>query len=95
MRNYEAMIILQPDLDEENRKVLEDKVKEIVEKIGGEVTEINNWGLRKLAYEINNFREGYYLLVKFKEEGKSIAELEKILQITEGIIRYLVVREGD
>ncbi len=95
MRNYEAMIILQPDLDEENRKVLEDKVKEIIEKTGATVTETNNWGLRKLAYEINDLREGYYLLVKFEEEGKGIAEMEKNLHITEGIMRYLVVREGD
>jgi small subunit ribosomal protein S6 len=95
MRNYEAMIILQPDLEEEARNALVEKFKPFIVKTGGEVTDVNHWGTRRLAYEINDFRDGYYLLAKFAGEGAGIGELERNLKITDGVLRYLVIREGE
>jgi small subunit ribosomal protein S6 len=95
MRNYEAMIILQPDLEEDARHALVEKIRTFIVKDGGEVADIHHWGTRRMAYEINDFREGYYLLAKFAEPGAGIGELERNLKITDGVLRYLVIREGE
>lgn len=95
MRNYEAMIILQPDLEEDARNALVEKVQSFILKDGAEVTDVNHWGTRRLAYEINDFRDGYYFLLKFAGKGTEIGELERNLKITDGVLRYLVIREGE
>jgi small subunit ribosomal protein S6 len=95
MRNYEAMIILQADYEEEARNALVEKLQGLIVKTGGEVTDVNHWGTRKLAYEINDLRDGYYLLIKFTGEGTGIGELERNLKITDGVLRFLVIREGE
>jgi small subunit ribosomal protein S6 len=95
MRNYEAMIILQADFDEEARNALVEKLQGLIVKTGGEVTDVNHWGTRKLAYEINDLRDGYYVLFKFTGDGAGIGELERNLKITDGVLRFLVIREGE
>ncbi len=95
MRNYEAMIILQPDLEEEARNALVEKIQSFIVRDGGEITDINHWGNRKMAYEIDDIRDGYYLLAKFTGTGSGIDELERNLQISDGVLRYLVIREDE
>ncbi len=95
MRNYEAMMILQPDLEEEARNALVEKIQSFIVKDVGEVTEMNHWGSRKLAYEIDDFKDGYYILARFTGKGTGIGELERNMKITEGVLRFLVVREGE
>lgn len=76
----------------------DDGVKELVEKFtkligdNGTITETNEWGKRKLAYPINDLNEGYYVLVKFSAPAEFPAELERIYNITDGIMRSIVVR---
>ncbi len=95
MRSYEAMIILQPDLEEEARNALVEKIQSFIVKEGGEVTDMNHWGARRLAYEIDDFQDGYYLLAKFTGPGTGIGELERNLKITDEVLRYLVIREDE
>ncbi len=95
MRNYEAMIILQPGMEEEARTALVEKIKNIIIDNKGTILEVSHLGVRKMAYEINKFREGYYFLLKFSIGGMYVAKLEKSLKITEEVLRYLVVRENE
>lgn len=92
MRDYELVLIISPDVAEEDIPATIDKVSEFVTSRGGEITEVNHWGKRRLAYPINRFREGNYVLSRFKLEPGTTAELEASLQISETILRHLLVR---
>lgn len=90
MRKYEAMFILRPDLEEEKRNELIEKFKSIVAS-DGEVEEFNEWGVKKLAYEINKLKEGYYVLANFKANTDLPKELERNFRISDNVIRYMVI----
>ena len=92
MNKYESMYILKPDLDEETRKSLIEKFKGLVEQNSGKVEAIDEWGMRKLAYEINYIKEGYYVLMTFEAGPELPAELERNYNISDSILRYNVIR---
>jgi len=89
MENYEVLYIIDPDLGEEATAALVEKFKTLIEA-NGTVSEIDEWGKRKLAYLINDKPEGYYVLVKFSSAPEFPAELTRVMKITEGIMRSLV-----
>lgn len=72
-----------------------EKMNQFITDRGGSITEVNQWGRRKLAYPIENFMEGNYVLTQFKMEPKQTAELEANLRLTEEILRHLLVRLND
>lgn len=86
---YEVLYILKPDLSEEDTKAVVEKFKTLIEQ-NGTIDEMEEWGKRKLAYEINFISEGYYVLVKFTSGPDFPAELTRILGITDSVIRSLV-----
>ena len=86
---YEVLYVLNPNLTEEETQAIVEKFKTLIEQ-NGTVDEMEEWGKRKLAYEINYLTEGYYLLVKFTSGPELPAELDRILGITDGVIRSLV-----
>ena len=86
---YEALYVLNPNLTEEETQAIVEKFKTLIEQ-NGTVDEMEEWGKRKLAYEINYLTEGYYVLVKFTSGPELPAELDRILGITDGVIRSLV-----
>ena len=86
---YEVLYVLNPNLTEEETQAIVEKFKTLIEQ-NGTVDEMEEWGKRKLAYEINNLTEGYYVLVKFTSGPELPAELDRILGITDGVIRSLV-----
>ena len=88
--NYEAVYILQPDLSEEQISALVAKFKAVVEA-NGTVSEIDEWGKRRLAYPINDMNEGYYVLIEFESKPEFPHELDRIYNITDGIMRSLIV----
>jgi small subunit ribosomal protein S6 len=90
MRKYETLFILKPDLEEEKRNELIEKFKAIMES-DGEIEEVNEWGTKKLAYEINKIKEGYYVLVNFKASTDLPKELERNFRISDDVMRYIVV----
>lgn len=90
MRKYETLYVLKPDLEEEKRNELIEKFKTIIEK-DGEIEEVNEWGTKKLAYEIDKITEGYYVLVNFKANTDLPKELERNYRISDDVIRYIVV----
>ncbi|MBX6395952.1 MAG: 30S ribosomal protein S6 [Alicyclobacillaceae bacterium] len=95
MRNYEALYVLRPDLDEEATAEQVQRFSELVTNQGGEVKEVNTWGKRRLAYEIQGFRDGYYVLMKFAANTELPKELERVFRISEPVIRYIVVRDDE
>ena len=86
---YEVLYVLNPNLTEEETQAIVEKFKTLIEQ-NGTVDEMEEWGKRKLAYEINYLTEGYYVLVKFTSGPELPAELDRILGITDGLIRSLV-----
>lgn len=86
---YEVLYVLNPNLTEEETQAIVEKFKTLIEQ-NGTVDEMEEWGKRKLAYEINYLTEGYYVLVKFTSGPEFPAELDRILGITDGVIRSLV-----
>ena len=93
MQNYETLFVVDVTLGEEAVKALVEKFTALIAE-NGEITEVNEWGKRKLAYAINYKTEGYYVLVNFKSEAAFPAELGRIFNITEGIMRSTVIKKA-
>lgn len=94
MTDYELMVIIKPEvIDEEVPKVVE-KVTQFISGKGGSITEINQWGRRKLAYPIGQYSEGNYVLTRLKIEPGRVKELEANLRLSEEVVRHLLVRAG-
>ena len=91
---YEVLYVLNPNLTEEETQAIVEKFKTLIEQ-NGTVDEMEEWGKRKLAYEINYLTEGYYVLVKFTSGPELPAELDRILGITDGVIRSLVTLRSE
>lgn len=94
MRNYETLYILNPQLEEEQLKELVEKFKNLIETHNGKITNLEEWGRRKLAYTVKNLNEGYYVLMNFEAEPAAASDLERVFKITDGLVRYLIVKEG-
>ncbi|TCS80798.1 30S ribosomal protein S6 [Tepidibacillus fermentans] len=93
MRKYEVMYVIRPDLNEESTKELVEKFQNVITANGGEIEKVEEMGKRRLAYEIKGYHEGVYVLINFQSEPQVVAELERNLKITDGIIRYLIVKD--
>jgi small subunit ribosomal protein S6 len=86
------MVILDPEADEAAANGIADRVTGILSERGGEVSSVDRWGRRKLAFEIERKTEGYYLVVAFSAESDSLAELDRVLSLADEVIRFKVVR---
>lgn len=92
MRKYEVMYIIRPELEQEAVQAVVDKFQGIIQN-GGEITKQDVMGKRRLAYEINKIRDGIYVLVNFTATPDVVAELERILKISDEVIRYLITKD--
>ncbi|HAG10687.1 MAG TPA: 30S ribosomal protein S6 [Desulfotomaculum sp.] len=92
--NYESLFILRPDLDEEKITEMMEKFRVLIEKNGGEVTRLDKWGRRRLAYEIKHLHEGLYIILQFKSGQAVVKELDRVFKITDEVIRHITVREA-
>lgn len=92
MREYELVLIVDPDQDEEGVTAVTDRVSKAITDTQGEVLRVDVWGRKKLAYPIQRFREGTYVYMEVQLGRESIAELDRILKLTEPVIRHLLVR---
>ena len=91
---YEVLYVLNPNLSEEETQGVVEKFKTLIEQ-NGTIDEMDEWGKRKLAYEINYLSEGYYVLAKFTSGPEFPAELDRVLGITDGVIRSLVTLRAE
>ena len=94
MNKYESIIIVNPNVDEEGLKALEEKFTGLINE-NGKVETVENMGKKKLAYEIKKFSDGTYLSFNFEAKPASIAELERIYRITDEILKHIVVKKDE
>ncbi|OLN33999.1 30S ribosomal protein S6 [Desulfosporosinus metallidurans] len=95
MKAYELLYIIRPDLDEEATTVLVDRLSGLVASNGGDNVTVEKWGKRRLAYEIQDYKEGQYILMNFEGEGRTSQEIERVMKISDDVIRFLTVRKDD
>jgi len=95
VREYDTTFIVQPEISEEGREAMLQKLRGVLERTGAIPLEVDDAGKRKLAYEIGKFQKGHYLSLLYLDEGKSVAELERSLRLDESVLRFLTVRKED
>ena len=95
MTNYEIMYIIRPDIEEDAQKALIERFNGILTDNGAEIEKVTEQGKKRLAYEINNYRDGYYVLINFKSDGEAISEFDRLAKFSDDIIRHIAVREDD
>ena len=95
MKAYELLYIIRPDLDEEATTALVDRLSGLVASNGGDNLTVEKWGKRRLAYEIEDYKEGQYILMNFEGEGRTSQEIERVMKISDDVIRFLTVRKDD
>jgi len=92
MNLYEKIVILNPEIEDKAVEETVEKVKDKITKQGGEILKFENWGTRKLAYELNKHDKGIYILLLFKAPASTILELERLCKVTDTIIKFMVVK---
>lgn len=95
MAVYETMFILQPELESKTETELIESLQAVLQKLGGQVDKTDDWGKRKLAYEIDKFVEGHYYLMHFSGSHEIIPELEHFFRVNDAVIRFIIVREEE
>lgn len=93
MKKYEVMYIVNPALDDAARTAVIDGLHKILTDNGATITNVNEWGLRELAYRINDLNKGYYVVTNFEAGNEAISEFDRLSRINTDVMRHLVVRE--
>ena len=92
MRNYELVFIVRPDLEEEELLEARESIGDLITSSGGEVSVVDPWGRRRLAYPIADQLEGFYVLMQFELDPPRLPELERVMKLDNRVIRYLLIR---
>lgn len=95
MNHYELMYIMIPTLEGEALEGVMSKVTTLIESVNGTVTEVKKWGKRRLAYEINDIKDGFYVVVTFDVAPESISEIDRVLKLTEEVLRFLITKNDE
>ena len=93
MSKYELAVVVSAKLEDDARAEVIEKVKALVTRFGGNITDVDEWGKKRLAYEIQKMREAYYYFIHFESETTTPAEIEQRIRIMDGVIRYLCVKQ--
>lgn len=92
MRKYEAVYIIRPDMDEAAIESVVAKVNDTIANNAGTVEQTDKWGLKKLAYEINDYREGSYVVVTFNGDNSTVKALDYVTKVSDAILRCMTIR---
>jgi small subunit ribosomal protein S6 len=95
MNKYEIMYIIRPNMEEEAQKALVERFNSILTENGAEIEKVKEMGKRRLAYEINDFREGFYMLLNVAANATAINEFDRLAKINEDIVRQMVIKEDE
>ncbi|MBQ6293398.1 MAG: 30S ribosomal protein S6 [Lachnospiraceae bacterium] len=95
MSKYELAVVLSAAIDDEARSATLDRVKDYVEKAGGNITNVDDWGKKKLAYEIQKMSEAYYYFIQFEAETDAPGEIESNVRLMESVIRFLCIKKDE
>lgn len=93
MRKYEIMYILRPDLDEESHKGLVERVHKVLTDNGAEITKVEEMGKRRLAYEIDGYNDGVYMVTYVKSGDQALSEFDRLMKINDDVIRFMAIRD--
>ena len=93
MNKYELAVVVNAKIEDDARTATVEKVKELIARFGGNVTDVDEWGKKRLAYEIQKMREGYYYFIQFDASAECPAEIERRVRIMEPVMRYLCVKQ--
>ncbi len=93
MNKYELALVVNAKIEDEARAAVVEKAKGYIARNNGNVTEVEEWGKKRLAYEIQKMREGYYYFIQFEADADCPAEIERHVRIMDNVLRYLVVRK--
>lgn len=91
MKTYELALVLSGKLEEEEKTAAFEQAKGYIERFGGKIVKVDDWGKKRLAYEIKKMREGFYYFITFESSSEVPAEVEKRIRIMETVIRFLIV----
>jgi small subunit ribosomal protein S6 len=94
MREYELMIIVDPDADESALDGVVDRVSGLITGRGGDVKKVDRWGRRRLTFEINHRTEGQYVVIRFQAESEAVEQLERALHLADEVIRHKIVKRA-
>lgn len=92
MNKYELAVVVSAKIEDEERAAVVDKCKGLIERFGGTITNVDDWGKKRLAYEIQKMKEGFYYFIQFEAESSAPAEIESRIRIMDNVLRYLVVK---
>ena len=93
MNKYELTLVVNAKIEDDERAQVIEKVKDLVTRFGGNVTDVDEWGKKRLAYEIQKMHEGFYYFIQFEADAQCPAEVERHVRIMDNVLRYLVVRK--
>ncbi|MBO6133095.1 MAG: 30S ribosomal protein S6 [Lachnospiraceae bacterium] len=91
MNKYELAVVINGKLDEDDKSAVLKKVQELIERFGGTIKNVDEWGKKRFAYEVHKKKDGYYNFIKFEAEAAAPGEIEKRIRIMENVERYLIV----
>lgn len=95
MSRYELALVVNAKIEDEARAAVVEKAKAYIVRFGGTITEVEEWGKKRLAYEIQKMREGFYYFIQFEAETTCPAELESRMRIMDNVLRYLIVNKDE
>jgi len=95
LQKYETLVLMSPELGPETRQELLDTMSGIIDRDGGKVLLVDDWGIRELAYPVKNVMRGYYTRLEYALPGESVAELERNIRIADGIFKFVTVKLAD
>ena len=95
MNKYELAVVVSAKLEDDARTATVEKVKEYITRFGGTITNVDEWGKKKLAYDIQKMSDGFYYFIQFEAESSVPAEVEQNVRIMDNVLRFLCVRKDE
>ena len=95
MNKYEIALVVSTRIEDDAREAVLEKVKDLVAKVGGTITNIDDWGKKRMAYEVQKMKDGYYYFIQLEGDSETPAKLEASLRIMDNVLRYLVVKADE
>ncbi|MBR2950321.1 MAG: 30S ribosomal protein S6 [Lachnospiraceae bacterium] len=95
MSKYELAVVVSARIEDEERAAAVGKCKALIERFGGTITNVDEWGKKRLAYEIQKMKEGFYYFIAFEAETSAPAEIERRIRIMDNVLRYLIVKQDE
>ena len=95
MNKYELAVVVSAKIEDEERVAVVDKVKAYIERFGGQISNVDEWGKKRLAYEIQKMHEGFYYFIQFEAEATAPDEIESRVRIMDNVIRFLCIRQDE